>query len=497
MSMERFTWKTLLIVAVVASGCTAAGGTNDGGTTADSGEPVTDAGPTDGGIDAGPGFVDQMNHTFGTAKAVRVDRDVVLAKLPSATSGDYYSFTGAAGDTLLLLAYAQILDDVGNGADRIDTVVTLYDSNHNQIAQDDDAWPRFASDSELFFKVPATGTYFFSVQDCHATSLGNCGSTTSTATNFEYETAVFHVARLNAPEVFAGLTQDGTIAHAATVTYTVPDNAPDAGNGKNDYGRYILDGRFDSTSDVHVFAFTPPADTDVTAGAPVTAEFWVQPIGANNGDGSTSNVQLWVTEGTGIDPIGYVDQSNYGDGDNMTNGALDFSVPVTLGTQYYLHVAHAGSTSTPATDYYFIGHGVGNPSLNTIEVEPNNSVSAPQAITAGGNGVFGVVGTLTSGDEDWFQVDAPTGSTKVSISCSAQRSGSGLRGFTFGLYTASGATATLVAGTEATEVANADLGVSAIALPSGMTHFFLKLTATSQDGEVTGKYYGCGLSYAQ
>ena len=45
-------------------------------------------------------------------------------------------------------------------------------------------------------------------------------------------------------------------ANAQTVSYALPSGAT---AGK--YGSYIIDGTFRNTTDTHVFAFTPPADT--------------------------------------------------------------------------------------------------------------------------------------------------------------------------------------------------------------------------------------------
>ena len=47
----------------------------------------------------------------------------------------------------------------------IDTVITLYDGSMNQIAENDDAIPRFNTDSELVIHVPAAGTYYVEVQE--------------------------------------------------------------------------------------------------------------------------------------------------------------------------------------------------------------------------------------------------------------------------------------------------------------------------------------------
>src|SRR5262249_4131715 len=137
----------------------------------------------------------------------------------------------------------------------IDTVVTLYDSNKNVIAQDDDAWPRLNTDSALFTVLPATGQYYFSVEDCSSAFGTNAGcAPVGQVTDFIYQVFVADVDKLNHPEVYAGTGQDGTTSKAVTVPYAVQDTMT------GDYGFYILDGdAFDMNGSTHVFSFTVPA----------------------------------------------------------------------------------------------------------------------------------------------------------------------------------------------------------------------------------------------
>ena len=83
-----------------------------------------------------------------------------------------------------------------------------------------------------------------------------------------------------------------------------------------------------------------------------------------------------------------------------------------------------------------------------------------------------------------------------SLSCSAQRHGSGLRGLTASLNTVDSAmVATPLAGASGNEVATSDFylggGSSMINIPAGTTKLYLKVAAASQDTTITGNDYSC------
>ena len=198
-----------------------------------------------------------------------------------------------------------------NETDILDTVVTVYDANMNQIAQDDDAYPRVNSDSQLFFEAPAAGMYYYTVDSCD-TAVSGCGEMAAAVTDFRYQTFVADVNKLNHTEFYAGTMQDGTTAKAVPLTYVVTSNAASFIN---------IDGDTFTAGKPQVFSFTVPASLTPMAGSRLRTELWLQPVGTANGDGSTSSVTMWVTDMTGTKILAQADQKNYKDGDTFTDRA--------------------------------------------------------------------------------------------------------------------------------------------------------------------------------
>src|SRR5262249_10487841 len=142
--------------------------------------------------------------------------------------------------------------------------------------------------------------------------------------------------------------------------------------------------------------------------------------------------------------LAQLDGSLYGDVDNATNGAANLSVPVATNTQYYLFIQHPAAAAG-AHDFYFVEHFGGTFSANPLETsEVANDLAAtaePLLQQDNGDGTFSyfVEGDLpTLSDVDHFSMFVPPGTTTVQAFCSAQREGSGLRSFTFGLLDGSG-----------------------------------------------------------
>ena len=78
----------------------------------------------------------------------------------------------------------------------------------------------------------------------------------------------------------------------------------------------------------------------------------------------------------------------------------------------------------------------------------------------------------------------------VGLACGAQRLGSGLRDFRATLVDEQQNT---IGSGILTESEGADLYIPNIALPNGLTKFYLKLEAGSQATDVTSTFYRCGV----
>ena len=442
----------------------------------------------DGGHDGGPAGA---GHTFATATTIPLDSATNArgTLVDVGTTKDYYTFQGTAGDRLVIVANAQSLAPMGTDqATVVDTVVTLYDAAMTQIAQNDDAWPRQGTDSELFVILPTTGTYYVTVGGCQSAFTTGCGDA-AMVTMRNYEVFVAHTSMLVAHEVNA-TTANATSATAAHVAYAVP-----MGGMTGAYGTVTLDGTFATAGATQVFAFTPPVDTRVDAGQRAHAEFWVQG-NTTAGDGSTAGTHIWVTGTDGTTIVAEETSTDYATG-GAAGDPPHLSVPVTLGQQYYLFVQSTATTSAGATDYYFITHFVGAFYYGTAEAESapgaNDTIATATALTTpamAGAGLYFVDGDLASAtDQDWFTIALPTGTTQFALTCEAQRVGSGVRGLTASLATMDG---TVLTGSTITETAlDAAATAAPVTIPAGTTHLLIHVHAASQSATNTGTYYSC------
>src|SRR5512132_1602821 len=171
--------------STTSTSTTGGGGSGDGGsggsttTTTTTGvtASATSTGTTTSSTGTGGGT---GNHDFATA----VDVDVNPAantegELADAdTTTDYYKFSGKAGQRITVIVNAQSLDPNGDGKDPsiVDVVVTLFDANKTQIAQNDDSWPRFSTDAQAFTVLPADGDYYLAIASCNTVfPTGGCG----------------------------------------------------------------------------------------------------------------------------------------------------------------------------------------------------------------------------------------------------------------------------------------------------------------------------------
>jgi len=481
-------------IAGVTTGCGDSGGTGGTGGTGTTVSSSTGSKVPSATNIASTGMTG--NHSFETAVPVDVNpTENTTGTLVDTDTPDYYSFTGTAGERIVIIVNAQSLAQTDGDDDTVvDPVVTIFNSAKTQIAQDDDAWPRNGRDAQVFTTLPADGTYYYAVQDCNSAFPGASCAPAASVTTFDYESFIADVDKLNFPEVNEGTADNNTNATPVSVAYAIPSGGT-AGN----YGIYHIDGGFSSGTDVDYFGFTPKPDTVIDATARPRAEFWVQPIGANNGDGSTSNVIISVEDGSG-NVLARADQADYTDGDNATNGPINLSVPVTLDAPYFLKISPSGSATSPVSDFYFIEHFVGTfyygqhelaDVTNNLPVTPEE-LTTPATVTSASFFVDGDIAPAGT-DVDWYSMTLPGGLTKVSLFCDAQRQGSGLRNAKFGLYTMGGTNKLGEFTEKATEIGGL-FGNNAITLPASTTTLLLKAEAGSQDPTVTGAFYHCTVS---
>ncbi len=437
------------------------GGGGTGGATGDGNDTIATAEPM---------MEDAMNPGvfFGQGDLDPADSDV-----------DFFSFTGAAGPAIIGGDAKPDTDEFADGY--IDLVVTVFDSNGTQIAQNDDPFPRSSQDSLLYTVLPAAGTYYVKVEEfCEFD--GGCP-----ATYFDGLTdlafAAFYIP-LDAADTGTALEAtepNDTLATAGSFEYS-----PVAGMT----GSYYLSLAYGelSAGDTDAYKFTIPADVTVAAGSRLDASFELPPPGSD-GNGSGINPGLvQILDGATI--VAEFDMS--GESASPTDRAGLFA-PLTANKEYLLKLGVGGAAVPASADpFYFLLHGVGsgNP-VETADVT-NTVLATPEtlAVSAGTTSYF-IEGDLGAADVDHFSIAKQAG--VLSVACGGQRSGSGLRGFKADVLKGSDGSA--ITGGTATETATTDLLISELDV-GAETSVIVKLTKGSQDANVTGTYYRCGFHFA-
>lgn len=462
------------------------GGGTGGGTSSSSSSTTTSSSSSTSGDPCSGG-----NHAFECAEPIEVSSmsGATAGTLVDAdTTKNFYKFTGTKGDRVVAIADAQGLAGT-NGDDNtvIDPVLTIYDANKVQISQNDDQWPRFGRDSQLFTVLPSTGDFYLVVEDCNTAFPGAGCAPPGEVLTFDYEVQINKTDAVVAPEFNAAEPNDNQGA-AIAITYTKTNNT---------YGTVLVNGSFGAAADNDYFTFTAPADTTVDASGRAHAEIWAQPIGADNGDGSTVNTKIQIIDDMTQAVIAEIDQANHSNGG--TNSPVHMSVPIALDRKYYMVFLPSGTPSKPDTDYYFTQNFVGSFYYGEYENEVvaggNDTVATAQALTTPmmvtSHAVF-VDGDLDfANDVDIFSYAVPAGDTLVSIFCDAQRQGSGLRGAKFTLLDGAG---NPITGGSFTEAANKDGFLTDVQMPANTTTVYLKVEATlAPSATVEGRYYHCTL----
>jgi hypothetical protein len=502
------------LVTVLAQGCgsdaeddgTAGAdstGTNTGGTGASTGSTMsTSTGPTGG---TGGGMMGDGNDSFDEAVEIEIDNpDGETGEIdPWETDQDFYKFTGTKDQLLLIFGDAKP-DAEPFGEGYVDLVITLYDSDKNVIAVNDDPIPRNTQDSSLYTRLPADGEYFLTVEEFCALD-GGCGAD-YTVDFPEYAVFVFNLD----PAL------DSVMLHDEANETTPMEYGPVPGMA-GQYYLTVISGLFSEPDDTDVYSFTIPADVvcdsttmqscvnlQLAGEQRTTANVEIFPAGVTGNGSSIETGKVWIT--TAAEPtvkIAEVDGTK-------TDPAFGLTLqpPVTFGTEYLLHVQAPAGADVGANPFYFLIHyGSGsNPLEAEVAGDANNTVATAEpmesaATTGGGTGYF-VAGTLTVAasltEVDYFSFDnAQTTATDVLFAtCSGQRSGSGLRGLKLSILDEGGAV--IQSATAETADDETSFGETGMTVPSGATTMYLKVEATvAPAADVTSRFYQCGLAFGQ
>jgi hypothetical protein len=497
----------LAMALVAAGGCSSSPATSDGPVKKEAGR--SDKGPSpDGGgtIDSAvaDGHVTADAAKDGTTtttcpssfqKAV----DVTVGSPGTAvqgtitdpsTSACFYKFTGKKGDRIVAFTEAK---PQANPFDPtyLDTVVTLFDSNQKQLAQNDDPTEKTTNDAMLFTMLPADGTYYLQMAECNAVKGSQNCAPASGITNKDFSLTVNTLSY--AWVVGETAEPNDTTANAATIPYT---------KSGSDYVPSLLWGMYNTTSDVDVFTIKLPSDTTIETGTRSKGYLYVEKWGTDN-DGSTAPIgKIWI-----VDPSDTTTTHRVAEID-ATAGTEpgDLSAPLELNKTYYLFVSR-GTGAAGANDFYYIRHfgGSGNP-LEQSEgagasfTPKNDTPTTAQALTASStkNTSFFIEGDISAtADVDYFSAAIPSGlaNKTVSVVCGAQRNGSGLRGVKASVFASNGTTP-LTSTATATETATADLLLEDLPLGSETSKIVLKIEATqTSDANITSTFYLCGVHF--
>lgn len=463
-------------------GGTDAGGTDDAtatdtATTQDTGSTTKDAGTT-GPVDAGKPPVASKHNSFDTALPITLGAEATAEKLAPVGELDYFTFEGKKGEAILIGVQAQ---ETPFDKDSVDTVVTLFDADQKQIAENDDPLPRFTNDSQIFTILPKDGTYYVVVTECW-TWVENKGISASCAEPKDKPLTSYSIFVGNLNVAAAQIVQDAEKGNEHA-DFTA------AGYAKTQAGGYFVTrifGTFSDDKDVDWYRLVPPTDINVGTSR-LTATFEPHPHG-KSGTGATSAVG-WAAVSLADAPTAIIAKVD------MSKKGSDLWVPVKPGAPLLLSIKHPG-TGAGSNDFYFLSHQLRGDNPLEKASATNDDVKTPEALsqsdTTSGLPGFFVAGDITDApkDVDHYEITIPAGyeTGKITVACSAQRAGSGLRGFTMRLLKADGSE---ISGAKWVEDDTTDASIKDIAI-NNEAKMILKVEAKEQAAGVSSTYYRCG-----
>jgi len=481
---------TLSLVAVSSMGtaCGDPGGTAGSGAQAGSGGDggVGGTGGTGGGGNGGGGPDTDGNTNCDTAEILDLTGMDLPAKLePVATDRDYYKVDLKKGQAIYMGTTSKPEEDPYN-VTYPDTVITLWSADGmTQIARNDDM--SGSNDSELLYLVPEDGTYCLEVSECGVVFGADFCAPAEGITNVDYNLSSFELSP-TAPIITVDGEPNETPANATTVkTVSFPDGGPVAGYQSIGWGA------FSAVSDQDIFKFTVKNDFPVNQNnRPICVfDFWA-PAGPD-GSGSTATNGVIVRVADAAAPNVTLAQTDMSVLD-LTFGYPELpslTVPCEQGKDYLVFLSRPDGITGGTNDFYFFSHLQAE--SNLVEKEPNNTTAQGLELTPTDDGtgrVTDITGNITAGDTDIFTVPVPAGMGLASAYCTAQRSGSGLRGLQVSLLDEADKFLQNGSGAEGEDRV---LWIDGALITAGATNVKMQIKADAQDTSVTGTYYYCRL----
>ena len=460
----------------VAAVATADAGTKDAATAKDGATAAVDAGPVEGSSCALAIAADLGAEQAG-------DLDLPGKKV-------FYAFDVKAGDFLLLSASTAATADTGE--EIVDTAISLYSADGSKLlANLDDAFPRYTTDAEFYYRATADAKLCARVSDFATWS----GAASVVATDTAYK---FLAAKIDPASAVVTFDTEPNDTNAAPQLGKLKAFATPPGAFS-----YVM-GVLGAAGDIDTFKFTvPPGATSIGLSVP--------PVGAPLAEGKSSYgstiarfaLTVKKLDGTIIAEI----SPPVGDAEKTTDG---LTAPVAAG-DYLVTIRRPDGVAAGANDFYAttLTFGGSNPvEAEVLGANSNDSIATAQALTMKVDAANAklrdgyILAYLPAGDvADHFSFPV-IATDKVSLSCSALRNGSGLTDFSVEVF---------IDGTSKqseTEVATKDIlwatpaagSTSTAASKPGITGTagtaVVKLAAAGRSTTNLGTYYLCGVHIA-
>ncbi len=477
-----------MVVACGDSGNGGAGGGtggNDGGNGGTGGDPSTGGGPggpTVGGGGSG-GAPGDGNDSFAEAGEFEAGDGFIFVQddlEDPATDIDFFKFTAVAGAYLIRADAKPTEDEFAPGY--MDTVIKVYNSAMQQVAANDDPYPRNSQDSSVNTILEA-GEYFITIEEfCNAVDCPDERAYYNDITETAYAISVSELNPEDNSIIAEAAEPNSTLANASVMEYEAVSAAD-----PNNYFLSVNFGDWSNADTVDAVKLTVPANLEVDPLSRPSGRIIIPPPGTN-GNGSTKNPGvISVLNATSNAVIARFDLSNE---DDSTDRA-ELTFPLTLAPQEYLITIDQGGNAMGGTSpFYFMLHSIGGGNPLETQEAMNNAVGTPEALTSVANGDFFsnfVEGDLPDADADHFllQVEGEA----LFVACGGLRSGSGA---TVRATVLDGA-ATIAMDTE-TAAITGGLFIENVDV-TGLNTVVVKIDKTAQDAAVAGNYYRCGFAF--
>jgi hypothetical protein len=382
---------TIVGLALVAAACGGGNEQQDASVQDDAGPPQFDRQVTDQAVQD-DAQVNDNNNSFAEAveMSFATGGNQKTGVVNPAGDQDYYKFTGTAGSWVGIWISA----NAECSTDKLDPVVTLYDSTETMIAQNDDEIQGVNCDSYLITRLPEAGTYYMTVQDWYKFKYPTDSSKWKGGPLYTYK--IYLIELQNGVN---GTTIDQEPGNDLGTAAPVAFPSGQAGT---------LLGAFANASDVDVYTFTLAADA--------TVYFTFQSPGTS-GNGSTAALgNVWLTDGTDATVVARIDGAA---------GANELQPPLIPAGSYALWVTASGALGT--NPFYSASNYTGTTD-NPLDTEGatntgmNDDAANAQALTESSTvGSYYVLSHLpTLGDVDYYKVDLAANTT-FAVACGAAR----------------------------------------------------------------------------